>query len=343
MTAAPESERPFILAFVGDVMLGRDVERALAHRSPESFWGPVLPLLRQADLAICNLETPITTSAERWKGYKTFKFKASPHTLAILQAANIALVGLANNHTGDYGTKGLLDTFEHLEQAGIGWCGAGRTLAEARRPAVLERRGLRVAVAGFSDRMPEYQATDSTPGHAFVWPPKGLGPVGEILAPFRGLGADLKLMSIHWGADLLTKPLRSRRAFARALIEGGIDVIHGHSSHMTQGVELIDGKPVIYDNGNAIQDFWRYFWPWTQRSAIFLLELGRDASRLLQIPVVTHGMRLATPQPALLRAMQARFARLSGLLGTNVRFTEEGLEMTLDCRLPVHFRPASLS
>lgn len=333
MTAAASAGRSFTLALVGDVMLGRDVELALAKRSPESFWGPVLPYLQQADLAICNLETPVTTATERWKGYKTFKFKASPHTLSILKAANIALVGLANNHTGDYGTQGLLDTFEHLEKAGIRWCGAGRTLAEARRPAVLERSGLKLAIAGFSDRMPEYQATETTPGHAFAFPPKGLGPVPEILAPFRGIDADLKLMSIHWGADLLTKPLRSRRAFARALIDGGIDIIHGHSSHMTHGVELFGGKPVIYDNGNAIQDFWRYLWPWTQRSAIFLLELGHGASRLRQIPVTTSGMRLATPPPALMRAMQARFSRSSRLLGTEVRITDEGLEMTLDSGL----------
>jgi len=341
VAAAPDSGRPFTIAFVGDVMLGRDVEAALAHRTPESFWGPVLPLLRQADLAICNLETPVTTSTERWKGYKSFKFKASPHTLAILQAANIALVGLANNHTGDYGTQGLLDTFEHLEKAGIRWCGAGRTLAEARRPAVLERRGLKLAIAGFSDRMPEYQAGESTPGHAFAWPPKGTGPVADILAPFEALDADLKLMSIHWGADLLTRPLPSRRAFARALVAGGIDIIHGHSSHMTQGVEVIRGKPVIYDNGNAIQDFWIYFWLWTQRSAIFLLEIGSHASKLRQIPVVTRGIGLSKPLPALFRAMQTRFAGRSRELGTEVALTDEGLEMTFDLKLPAPRRIAS--
>lgn len=340
MTAAAENGRPFTIAFVGDVMLGRDVEAALAHRKPESFWGPVLPLLQQADLTICNLETPVTTSTERWKGYKSFKFKASPHTLAILQAANIALVGLANNHTGDYGTRGLLDTFEHLEKAGIRWCGAGRTLTEARRPAVLERRGLKLAIAGFSDRMPEFQATATSPGHAFAWPPKGTGPVAEILAPFQGLDADLKLMTIHWGADLLTRPLPSRRAFARALVAGGIDVIHGHSSHMTQGVESIHGKPVLYDNGNAIQDFWIYFWLWTQRSAIFLLEIGRETSRLRQIPVSTRGIGLGKPPTALLRAMQTRFAGRSRELGTDVALTEEGLEMRFDLKLPAPRRTA---
>ena len=334
MTAAADTERPFTIAFVGDVMLGRDVEAALAHRTPESIWGPVLPLLQQADLTICNLETPVTTSTERWKGYKSFKFRASPHTLAILQAAKIALVGLANNHTGDYGTRGLLDTFEHLERAGIRWCGAGRTLAEARQPAVLERRGMRLAVAGFSDRMPEYQAGESTPGHAFVWPPHGTGPVADILAPFQGTDADLKLMSIHWGADLLTRPLPSRRAFARALVAGGIDIIHGHSSHMTQGVEQIAGRPVLYDNGNAIQDFWIYFWPWTQRSAIFLLEIGRERSRLRQIPIVTRGIRLDRPPAALFRAMQARFGGRSRELGTDVAVTDEGLEMSFALKLP---------
>jgi poly-gamma-glutamate synthesis protein (capsule biosynthesis protein) len=338
VTAAAAGGRPFTIAFVGDVMLGRDVEAALAQRDPESFWGPVLPLLQAADLTVCNLETPVTTSTERWKGYKTFKFRASPHTLSILKAANVALVALANNHTGDYGTRGLLDTFEHLDKAGIRWCGAGRTLTEARQPAVLERRGLRLAFAGFSDRMPAFQASASNPGHAFAWPPHGVGAVADILAPFQGLDADFKLMSIHWGADLLTRPLRSRRRFAQALMEGGIDIVHGHSSHMTQGVELLRGRPVIYDNGNAIQDFWIYFWPWTQRSAIFLLEIGRESSRLRQIPVLTRGMRLSKPPAQLFRAMQRRFAGRSGELGTAATLTEEGLEIGCALKLPERLR-----
>ncbi len=328
------ASRPFTIAFAGDVMPGRDVEAALAARRPEEFWGDALPYLRDADLSICNLETPITTSSEKWKGAKTFKFKASPHTLSILKAANIALVGLANNHTGDYGTQGLLDSFEHLAKAGIAWCGAGRTLAEARRPAVLERRGLKLAIAGFSDRMPEYQAGEATPGHSFAWPPKGTGPVPELLAPFDGLGADLKLMSIHWGADLLKRPLASRRRFARALVEGGIDIIHGHSSHMTQGVEVIEGRPVLYDNGNAIQDFWIYLWPWTQRSAVFVLEIGSDGSRLRQIPMVTRGMTLRRPDPSLLRRMLARFGGLSRALGTTMTIEDGTLVTRLQLALP---------
>ncbi len=334
-------ERPFTIAFAGDVMPGRDVEAALATRRPESFWGPALPYLRDADLAICNLETPITTSNEKWKGLKSFKFKASPRSLAILQAANIGLVGLANNHTGDYGTQGLLDSMEHLAKAGIAWCGAGRTLAEARRPALLERRGLKLAIAGFSDRMPEYQADTTTPGHSFAWPPKGTAPVADLLAPFADLAADLRLMTIHWGADLLKRPLASRRRFASALVKGGIDVIHGHSSHMTQGVEVIAGRPVIYDNGNAIQDFWIYLWPWTQRSAVFLLEIGRNGSRLRQIPVVTRGMRLAKPAAAMQRRMLDRYRRLAGELGNQVDLVDGELVTRLDLSLPPA-RPATV-
>jgi len=185
------------------------------------------------------------------------------------------------------------------------------------------------------------QSTKNRPGHACSWPRTGTAPVAGILDGFHGLDADLKLMSVHWGADLLTRPLRSRRAFARALVEGGIDIIHGHSSHMTQGVEQIAGRPVIYDNGNAIQDFWIYLWPWTQRSAIFLLEIGRDGSRLRQIPVVTRGIRLDRPPAALFRAMQARFAGRSAELGTAVTWTDEGLEMRFDLKLPARRRQAS--
>lgn len=326
--------RPFTIAFVGDLMIGRDLEAALKTRTPESYWGPYLSLLRDADLTIANLECPITQADTPWKGLKTYKFRAAPHTLAILKAAKIALVNLANNHTGDYQAQGLLDTLAALRAEGIAWCGAGRTLEEARQPTIIERRSQRIAVAGFSDRMPEYKADATTPGHSFAWPPKGTGEVPELLAPFAGLDCDLRIVSAHWGADLLVKPLPSRRRFARSLIEGGIDVIHGHSSHKVHGVERIQGKPVLYDCGNTLQDFWIGLWPWTQRGAVFLLEIGPDSSRLRQIPVLVHDMRLSEPGPVLLKRSLRRYARQAAALGNEVEVKDGELVTSLDLRLP---------
>ena len=113
-------------------MLGRGVSRTLRNHSPEWFWGDTLPLLHQADAVIANLESPITTSQERWRRtWKMFYFKATPEAISIFTTANIRCVCLANNHMLDYCERGLLDTLETLDHAGIRHAGADRNAADA--------------------------------------------------------------------------------------------------------------------------------------------------------------------------------------------------------------------
>lgn len=331
--AVPAADR-LILAFVGDMMIGRKVEAALAFRRPEDYWRDFLPELERADLAVGNLECPITESARRWPRPKTWKFRASRRALEILQGGRIGAVSFANNHSGDYCAEGLTDTLEAVTEAGIVCYGAGRTLAEAQAPKIVERRGRRLGLLAFSDRMPEFGATESAPGTNFAWPPKGEPEARRIMAPLAAAEVDLRLVSAHWGPDLMSRPTRARRAFARALVEGGADVIHGHSSHLTHGVETFAGRPVIYDNGNCLEDFWPYPWPWTKRSSLFVLELGTAGSLLRQIPALTLGMRLSRPPESLLRRMAARFLGRSRELGTAIEFVDGELQVKLDYRLP---------
>ncbi len=322
------------LAFVGDLMIGRKVEAALAVRRPEDYWGDLLPVLQAADITLGNLECPVTDSTRRWPRPKTWKFRASEKALAILAAGKVGAVNFANNHSGDYCETGLLDTLDALARHGIAVFGAGRTLAEAAAPTILPLRGRRLGVVGFSDRMPEYGATDSRPGTNFAWPPKGAAEAARVVAPLAAGDFDLRLVSAHWGPDLMTRPTAKRRAFARALIAGGADMIHGHSSHMLHGLETIGGRPVIYDNGNCLEDFWPYPWPWTKRSSVFVLEVGTGGSLLRQIPALTLGMRLSRPPAGLLARMCARFLGRSRELGTEIELVDGELQVKLDLKLP---------
>lgn len=323
-----------VLAFVGDMMIGRKVEAALAWRRPEDYWSDFLPELRAADLAIGNLECPVTDSTTRWPRPKTWKFRASEKALDILKGGGIGAVSFANNHSGDYCEQGLTDTLEACAAAGIVCYGAGRTLAEAQAPKIVTLKGRRLGLMSFSDRMPEYGATETRPGTNFAWPPKGAPEAARVMAPLAAAEVDLRLVSAHWGPDLMSRPTGARRRFARRLVETGADVIHGHSSHLTHGVEVIEGRPVIYDNGNCIEDFWPYPWPWTKRSSLFVLELGTERSLLRQIPALTLGMRLSRPPEALFRRMVARFLGRSRELGTRIELVDGALQVELDYRLP---------
>ena len=113
------------LAFLGDLMLGRKVSEALSSHPPEWIWGDVLPLLRQADAVLANLESPITAHDLPWrKTWKMFHFRADPGAIEILGSARLRFVALANNHILDFGADGLFDTVRYLEAADILHAGA---------------------------------------------------------------------------------------------------------------------------------------------------------------------------------------------------------------------------
>jgi poly-gamma-glutamate capsule biosynthesis protein CapA/YwtB (metallophosphatase superfamily) len=137
------------LALTGDVMLGRLANDALVRCGPAHPWGNTLPALCAADLAIVNLECVIARGGRPWTRWpKVFHFRADPVALTALRLAGIDGVMLANNHVLDYGEDALLEMLGLLEQSGMAYAGAGRCDEEARRPALLEARGLRVRGSG---------------------------------------------------------------------------------------------------------------------------------------------------------------------------------------------------
>lgn len=134
------------LGLAGDVMIGRLVGEYLDHAPPEWVWGDLLPLIRQMDIRLINLEAALTHSEEIVP--KVFNFKTEPTKVAVLKTAAIDVVNLANNHVLDYSVSGLLETLKTLQQAKVAYVGAGATLQEASRPALVTKRGFGSAFLG---------------------------------------------------------------------------------------------------------------------------------------------------------------------------------------------------
>src|SRR3990167_6854749 len=111
------------LLFVGDVMLGRLVNEKLRDAPAEYPWGDTLPILREADARICNLECALSDGGSPAR--KAFTFRSDAKNVAVLKAAGINAVTLANNHTLDYGPEALADTLGILDQEKIRYAGAG--------------------------------------------------------------------------------------------------------------------------------------------------------------------------------------------------------------------------
>lgn len=245
------------IVLAGDTMLGRGVAEQLATRPPESIVAPQLQAIaRQADLVLLNLECCISTRGRRWEDpTKPFFFRAPPQAVGVLTSMGTSCVTLGNNHALDYGDEALLDTFAHLDAAGIAWVGAGPDVERARAPAVLEARGVRVAVVGVTDHPAAYAAGATRPGVAFAdleagvpeWLLAAAGSAGGRAA----VAADAVVVLPHWGPNMTRAPVARVRRAAGALTAAGAALVAGHSAHVFHGVS---GR-VLYDLGDFVDDY----------------------------------------------------------------------------------------
>ena len=322
------------LAFVGDVMLGRMVDEALAGLPPQAAWGTALPVLQGADAVFANLECAITGSGRPWRRTrKVFHFRAGPRAVAVLKAGNVRYVSLANNHVLDFETEGLADTLRHLDAGKIAHAGAGATLAKARAPALVTVGEIKIGLIALTDNEPAFAATAERPGtwHAAIGEDPGLiDLLSQQVVELRVRGADLVVLSLHWGPNMVTAPPPQFRAFAKSVIDRGVDIVHGHSAHLFQGVEARGRRLILYDTGDFIDDYavdpqLRNDW-----SFVFLVEAEREGPRRLDLlPVRLSPARVDLARGPERRAILDRMKRLSAAFNTTLEDSLIGLELPL--------------
>jgi len=326
--------RPLTIAIAGDVMLGRMVDETIAERGVSYPWGDLLPLLRGVDLFLVNLECALTGQTRAWHDgeFKTFHFRGRPEAVQALRAGGVDYVSLANNHVCDFGAEGLLETGTLLDTAGIAHSGAGPDLASARQAARLSVDGFRVGVLSFADYPLAWAATDVSPGVNFTdvsTAAADFARVRRVIAAARRR-SDLLVFSIHWGPNMRNRPSRLFQSFARRVMGSGVDVFWGHSAHLVQGIEVWEGKPILYDSGDFIDDYAVDAQERNDLSALFLLRVTPpDVERVDVIPVKI-GDNQVNRATAWERAwFERRLMALSAELGTTLAPTAEGLSATV--------------
>lgn len=332
--------RSLRLAIAGDVMLGRLVNEVVRKKGIEYPWGDMLPLLRQADLFLVNLECAITTSTAPWHNgeYKLFYFRADPQAAHTLKAAGVKFASLANNHICDFGAQGLMDTLQALDAAGIAHAGAGADLAQARSPARLTADGLRVSVVAFADYPLAWAATPDSPGINYTpvsVQPEDFQAVQDALSEARQ-DADLVIFSIHWGPNMRVRPTEAFQEFARKVGSSGADIFWGHSAHLVQGIELYGEKLILYDTGDLVDDYAVDRDLRNDLSALFVVTVGPTGAveRLELVPVQIGEMQVNMAQGAARRWMLDRLAQLSAEMGTRLMPSRSGLTLAMADQQP---------
>lgn len=263
--------RPLTLAAVGDVNLGDLPGAQIARYGAAWPWTSVGPRLSRADIAFANLECAVSVRGTAQP--KTFTFRGRPSSArAMARVGGIDVVNLANNHAGDFGADALLDTLRHARRDGMTPVGAGHTEASAYRPAVVERLGLRIAFAGFSEIGPfSFAARGSRPGTAWAFPDR----VRSGVRAARRQG-DVVIATFHWGIERDRHESARQRELARVALAAGADAVIGAHPHVLQPIRRLPRRLIAYSLGNFV--FGAHS-PGTANTGILELELAADGVR----------------------------------------------------------------
>lgn len=227
--------------------------------------------LRKADVVFGNLECPLSERGRRCAN--DVCYRASPGFAAAIARAGFDIVSLANNHIFDYGEPAFLDTLASLRENGVAIVGAGENAAAARAPVMVAVGDLNVASLAYSMIGRDWiYATDTESGIAPLNPMV----VAQDVARARG-GADVVLVSVHWGVEYQPVPCPRQRQLARELIDAGADVILGHHPHVPGSIELYRGRPIFYSLGNFLFGHDHAAWNRNNMIASIEIEDGRVA------------------------------------------------------------------
>jgi len=260
------------LAAVGDLMLARTIGQRVQAEGPAVVFSGVQPIFDSVDLVVGNLECAITAGGQpQPKGYT---FAAPPEVAQALELAGFDLLTLANNHAMDYGSEGLQNTWDILQQSNIAYTGTGLNETEARSPIILEKNGLRMAFLGYVDVPVEVRgfdthawiATAAQPGLAWADPANITADVAAAK-----LQADVVIVMLHSGYEGVIEPNAIQRQAAHAAIDAGAALVIGTHPHVLQPVELYNGGLIAYSLGNFVFDDFGFE---QNLTAILLVTLG---------------------------------------------------------------------
>ncbi|MEQ4204042.1 CapA family protein [Actinopolymorpha sp. B9G3] len=248
------------MAVAGDLMLGRRVGQRLTQAGdPAAVLRPTARRLARADITVGNLENTLSRLGSPTQGGDSFG--ASPRVRAGLRLAGFDVLSLANNHLGDYGSRSLVETVRLVREGGFVPVGAGANVAEAWRPAIVEREGVTFGFLAFNAIGETPRAGPDSPGAASVAMAPRTGPLSaadlaRAKSAVRTLRREVDVVVVlpHWGDQYTHRPVPDQRRVGRALIDAGADLVVGGHPHWVQTAELHRGRPLVHSLGNFVFD-----------------------------------------------------------------------------------------
>lgn len=252
---ATEDSSSVTLAFAGDLLFDENYAAGIALRNrgiAGCFDEAALDVMRSADLLMVNNEfcyidkgTPLPD--------KQYTLHAKTDTAVWLKDIGADLVSIANNHVYDYGEEGLLHTLDTLKSINMPYVGAGRNIAEAARPYILEAGGMKIAIlcATQIERYPVPDTKGATVDSPGVFRVYDMTPLYEKVREVKQT-ADFVAVYIHWGNEKESVPVAAQTDSAKELEAAGADLVIGDHPHVLQPVSFVNEMPVFYSMGNFL-------------------------------------------------------------------------------------------
>lgn len=243
------------ITVTGDVMFGRKMPGVLSLDS--SPYRHVQNVTGDTDILLVNTENPFTTSGDAVK--PDVPLKANPQYIPLLNGTSGMIISAnANNHVFDYGVTGMRDSIENLDSYGIAHIGAGENKQEATKPAIIEKDGHKITIFNYmdSENFQEYSqsvmpiATDDSPGYS-AW--DDVESVEQIKQAKEN-GSDIIIVYMHYGNEYSRSPNDNQKEISHLAIDAGATAVVGSHAHVTQGIEVYNGKPIFYNLGNFMFD-----------------------------------------------------------------------------------------
>jgi poly-gamma-glutamate capsule biosynthesis protein CapA/YwtB (metallophosphatase superfamily) len=309
-TATPKS---FTVTAGGDTMGGFAVSGVVGSIGSRLFKS-IAPAFKACDYGFVNLESPLTRGGDP-QGWKDVVIKGNPALAPAMAKSGINVVTLANNHAGDQGDSGLLDTLKYCAKSHIAVVGAGRDISRARRGVILKKNGVRVAYLGFTDVLPVgYPATSTSPGTS-----PGRANISAVKKAIRTAAgkSDFVVVGWHWNLEYKTAPTSLELGEGHAAIDAGANLVFAHHPHVLDGVQAYHHGLICYSLGNLV---FSGFGGTGAQTMLVKTKVTKHAIDAQLIPVQVNSVGIPTvAHGGMAAAILARVKRLSASLGTKVK------------------------
>lgn len=316
------------------------------------MFGELIGLFKAADFSFLNVEHPLSDKGKPTRGKKWLHHGKAEH-IEGLREAGIGAINLANNHVMDFGDDALFDTIAGLERVGIPHFGAGRNSGEAAQPLILERKGIKLGLLGYTTLIPMGSAAtahtagsnairvrtayrppynlDEVPGTAPVietWPEAtDLQRLSSEIAMLKS-EVDVVLVYIHWGTSLIGAIHHHQTAISRAAIDSGADGVFGGHQHVVSAIEFYCNKPIVHCSGDLIFDVIE---PWfdesTERNILFganITSTGLDDCYIVCCETgIGQPPRIHLPESPIGEKIVQDLKVFSGAFGTDFKCTHD--------------------